>query len=104
MLREKPEDSGVWCWLFRLYQDGLVLLREMVGQWACWGAILPTGLIGAGGAVHGTYAVKPCLELGVCWGAEPCVFREREGTHFRCSYQLLREFARQLVFMQADGG
>jgi len=71
-LREKVEDSGVGGGFFCLYQDELVLLREMVGQWA-WGAIFSTGLVRAGRAAYGSYAVEPCLELGVCWGAEPCV-------------------------------
>ena len=63
----------------------------------------PAGLDKTCGACDEAYAVEPCLELGVCWGAEPCVVMKIEVVHLRCSYQPLWEFSRQLVIVQAEG-
>ena len=51
-------------------------------------------LSAGGAACCRSYATEPCLELGVCWSAEPYVFVEKQPVHLRCSYQSLREFSR----------
>ena len=83
-LREKVEDAEGWCSVKSLRTVGLVLAFCLYQDgWCCsvkWWSSGVAGrqfclldLVGAGGAAYGSYAVEPCLELGVCWGAEPCV-------------------------------